>query len=277
MRLVWVYSVWRSRSSPWNPMPVESCGNESIVTSYDVAVESLDHWARSRVASVNVGVLRSFARGFVNVTPSPGFLVATGTGVNALALATESAKIVTFGRFGGVRSLVHRYTAGVGSTLPAPSIARTLNACAPDPGTSTTSGEVHAANGAFPSAHWNVEPASVEVNENTTTSLATTFPGFASVVSGGVRSTVQTIGCAVGSTLPAGSTASINSDRVASARPEYTTGDEHACAAAPFSEHWNVAVGSGELSVNVAVVEFVSPGGRPVTSVVGGVRSTVQV
>ena len=259
-------------------MPVESCGNESIVTSYDVAVESLDHWARSRVASVNVGVLRSFARGFVNVRPSPGFLVATGTGVNALAPATGSAKIVTFGRFGGVRSLVHRYTAGVGSMLPAPSIARTLNACAPDPGTSTTSGEVHAANGALPNAHWNVEPASVEVKVNATKSFATTFPGFASVVFGGVLSTVQTIGCAVGSTF-AGRIDRLDQQRPGRIResPEYTTGDEHGCAAAPFSEHWNVAVGSGEVNVNVAVVEFVSAGGRPVTSVVGRVRSTVQV
>ena len=161
-----------------------------------------------------------FAAGFVNVTPSPGFRWATGTGATRPALATGSGKIVTFGRLGGVRSLVHRYTAGVGSTFPAPSIARTLNTCAPDPGTSTTSGEVHAANGAFPNAHWNVEPASVEVNENDTKSFATTFPGLAIAVSGGVLSTVQTIGCAVGSTFPAGSTAWISSDRVASARPE---------------------------------------------------------
>ena len=42
--------------------------------------------------------------------------------------------------------------------------------------------------------HWKVEPASVEVNSNTATSCATRFPGFASVVSGGVLSTVHVIG-----------------------------------------------------------------------------------
>jgi hypothetical protein len=95
-------------------------------------------------------------------------------------------------------------------------------------------------------------------------------------VSGGVLSTVQTIGCACVSTLPAGSIAWISSDRVASPRPEYTTGDVQDCGLAPFNEHWNVAVGSGEVNVNVAVVELVSAGGFPVTWVVGGVRSIVQ-
>ncbi len=37
------------------------------------------------------------------------------------------------------------------------------------------------------------------------------------------------------------------------------------------------AVVSGEVNVNMAVVEFVNVGGCPVTCVVGGVRSTVQL
>jgi hypothetical protein len=44
-RFVCLYSWWKSRSSPWKPMPVESCGNESTITSNDFAVESLNHWA----------------------------------------------------------------------------------------------------------------------------------------------------------------------------------------------------------------------------------------
>jgi hypothetical protein len=43
-----------------------------------------------------------------------------------------------------------------------------------------------------------------------------------------------------------------------------------------LSEHLNVAVGSGEVKVNVDVVELLSAGGLPVTWVIGGVRSTVQ-
>jgi adenine deaminase len=51
----------------------------------------------------------------------------------------------------------------------------------------------------------------------------------------------------------------------------------HDCGAAPFSEQRNVAVGSGDENVNVAVRELVSAGGCPVTVVAGGVRSTVHV
>src|SRR5207253_611683 len=130
-----------------------------------------------------------------------------------------AGKIVTFGRFGGVRSLVQAYTAGVGSTFPAPSTARTLNFCGPDRNTSTRFGEVQAANGALLNEHWNVEPASVEVNVNVGSGLPTMLPGFASTVSGGVVSTVHVIGCAWTSTLPAGSTAWISRVRVASASP----------------------------------------------------------
>ena len=55
------------------------------------------------------------------------------------------------------------------------------------------------------------------------------------------------------------------------------TGDAHAAAAPPLSVQRNVAVGSGEVKVNVEVFELLSAGGLPVIWVVGGVRSTVQV
>ena len=90
----------------------------------------------------------------MNVSPSGGLTWGTGRGTalacadgartlacsdsaTALAWADGAAKIKTVGRLGGVRSLVHVCVAGVGSTLPAPSIARTLNVCEPEPGTST--------------------------------------------------------------------------------------------------------------------------------------------
>ena len=44
-----------------------------------------------------------------------------------------------------------------------------------------------------------------------------------------------------------------------------------------MSAQRNVAVGSGEVNVNVEVFELLSTGGLPVIWVVGGVRSTVQV
>ena len=159
----------------------------------------------------------------MKVSPSDGLFVATGRGATALTVAFvaagAAAKIVTVGRLGGVRSLVQECVAGVGSVLPAPSTARTLNVCDPDPGTSTGSGDVHAVKALWRNEHWKVEPASLEVNENTATSLPVRLPGLASVVSGGVVSTVHVIGWAWVSTLPAGSTAWMSRERVASESP----------------------------------------------------------
>ncbi len=65
----------------------------------------------------------------------------------------------------------------------------------------------------------------------------------------------------MGSTLPAGSTAWISIDRVPSGRPANVSGEMHAVAGAPFSEHRNVAVGSVEVNANVAVGELVRAAG----------------
>lgn len=97
------------------------------------------------------------------------------------------------------------------------------------------------------------------------------LPGSASVVSGGVTSTVQEIGVADVSTLPAGSTAWIRSVRVPSPRPLYWTGEVHGAADAPLSEHRKLADGSLELNSNLAAGEFVSAGGWLETVVAGGV------
>jgi len=102
----------------------------------------------------------------VNVTPCPGLFLATGSDAVVLAVAVGAAKIVTCGRLGGVRSLVHACVAGEGSAFPTGSIARTLKVCGPEPGTSTASGDLHAVNGAPSNEHRNVDAASVDVNAN---------------------------------------------------------------------------------------------------------------
>src|SRR5215212_9538316 len=55
--------------------------------------------------------------------------------------------------------------AGVGSTLPAGSIARTSNVCWPSASGAAVNGESHGANTALSSLHSNVEPGSVERND----------------------------------------------------------------------------------------------------------------
>ena len=58
---------------------------------------------------------------------------------------------------------LHSCVAGVASTLPARSIARTANSWPPGPAV-TVCGEVQAAKAPPSSRHWNVEPVSVEWN-----------------------------------------------------------------------------------------------------------------
>src|SRR5207249_2064877 len=84
---------------------------------------------------------------------------------------------------------VHVKLAGVGSTLPAASMARTVNVRAPAARPPTVSGEVHGAKAPPSSAHSN-EPASVAVKSSSTlTELSSTGGCLVMVVSGGVRST----------------------------------------------------------------------------------------
>ena len=105
---------------------------------------------------------------------------------------------------GAVVSTVNVRVAGVGSTLPAASIARTENVCVPSASVPEECGDVQRANDPSPpgpsSLHSNVEPDSDDVNENG-------GPPAANVVSGGVVSTVNVRVAGVGSTLPAASIA----------------------------------------------------------------------
>src|SRR5947209_2585950 len=92
---------------------------------------------------------------------------------------------------------------GAGSTLPAGSMARTLNvwpaAARPD----SPSGDEHAVKGAPSSEHSNVQPASLAVNEMAA-SRAEVIAGGAEVieVEGGVTSTTHATSAGVGSTWP---------------------------------------------------------------------------
>ncbi len=78
--------------------------------------------------------------------------------------------------------------AGVGSTFPATSLARTSKLCLPF-FTFSVSGEVHAWKGPSSSLHSNVEPASVEVNSKVAVFFFVLSLGcFVIWVSGGVVS-----------------------------------------------------------------------------------------
>src|ERR1043166_1926646 len=109
---------------------------------------------------------------------------------------------------GGVASTVQLLVAGVGSTRPEVSRARTAKLCAPSPRVNAR-GEVQAANAAPSSEHCSVAVGSGEWNANVT-SAAVVEPAAGPeviTVSGAVESTVQLSIAGVGSALPAASTA----------------------------------------------------------------------
>src|SRR5215210_3845705 len=89
-------------------------------------------------------------------------------------------------------STVHVYVAGVGSVLPFESVACTENVCEPSTRPGSETGDVHGANGAESSWHWNVEPGADETNEKLAEGLLDGSGGCAViVVSGASRLSVQ--------------------------------------------------------------------------------------
>src|SRR3954471_20304039 len=114
---------------------------------------------------------------------------------------------------GATVSTVNSVVAGVGSTLPAASLARTENEYPPSARPSWRCGDTHAAHGCCAppgpsSSHWNREPASVAVKASVTLDEAIA-PCGAEVIAvfGGVVSTANASVAGEGSALPAASTA----------------------------------------------------------------------
>jgi hypothetical protein len=141
-------------------------------------------------------VVASMAREKVAVTVE---LVATpvapGAGVRAVTV-------------GALFWIVQAWEAGVASTFPAPSVARTWNVCVPRARAEYVFGLVHAANAAASSLHSNVEPLSLEVKSNEAVVAVVGSAGADEiVVFGAVTSTVHVYAAGVASMLPAKSVA----------------------------------------------------------------------
>lgn len=99
-------------------------------------------------------------------------------------------------------------SAGLGSTLPAASTARTRNSCVPKRRFEYVLGDVQAANGDLSKLHWKVASFSLDTKEKAAVVL---FAGLAGAdvirVSGGVVFSVQVRLAGVGSRFPAASRA----------------------------------------------------------------------
>ena len=180
----------------------------------------------------------------------------------------------------GGSSTTHSCTAGVGSALPAASVARTRNRWSPSASPLTTRGDVHEAKAPPSSEHSNVEPASSDENVNVPPVAVVGLSGPLSiVVSGGVvSSTRQARSAGVGSALPAASTARTARVWSPSATSVSSYGVVQAANGPPSSEHSKPSSAAPVMlsvpaNANVAPVAAVSAGGPPVISVCGGVVS----
>jgi hypothetical protein len=143
-------------------------------------------------------------------------------------------------------SIVQLWTTGVGSTLPARSIACTRSSCAPTASAWSVCGVVQASKSALSSEHWYVSSAAgVPASLPDRVKVAALLPVVALgpetiVVSGAVVSAGGTI---VQVTLAAGSSTRPNpfvacTSKVCSpsSRPSWVCGEVHSVAAAPSSE-----------------------------------------
>jgi hypothetical protein len=134
----------------------------------------------------------------------PGSLEVKSNAALAEAVSAGGFEVIVV--FGATASTVHVWTAGVASTLPAGSIARTRNVWEPLVRPLYGFGLVHAEYPPVSSSHWNVEPAWLEVKLKLTEPVLGLAGAAVIVVSGSVLSTV-TVCFVESSVFPAASVA----------------------------------------------------------------------
>ena len=188
---------------------------------------------------------------------------------------------------GAAVSTVNDRDAGVASTLPAASVARTRNVYAPSASEPRMRGDVHGPN--VPTAapgpsrrHSNVEPASELVNVNVAvlTLIGPVGPPVI-VVSGAAVSTVNARVAGVASALPrrrsrAPRTCRRRRPASRTARGEVQAAYVPVVAPGPSSLHSNVEPASVEVNANDGEAPFVAPVGPAVIAVSGADVSTVK-
>ena len=179
---------------------------------------------------------------------------------------------------GAAVSTVKLREAGVASTFPARSVARTSNVCAPSASDPVVSGVEHEPHAPPSTRHSNVEPASSAENANVGVASFVGPDGPLSiVVSGAAVSTVKLRDAGVGSTLPAGSVARTSNVWAPSACRAVVWAELQEAQAPPSTRHSNVEPGWSAEKVYVGVASLVGPEG-PLSIVVSGAAvSTVKL
>jgi hypothetical protein len=175
---------------------------------------------------------------------------------------------------GALVSTVIERLAGVWSRLPAGSVARTRNVCAPLDREDVVNGDEQEVKEAVSTEHWNVEPVSVEAKTNVgVESLVGPLGPEVNDVSGASVSTVKLRVAGLWSVFPAASVARTSKVWAPSASTAVVTGETQPAKAAPSTEHSKVEPDSLDENAKVGVESGVSPVGPDPIVVCGGVAS----
>src|SRR5918998_2191183 len=159
----------------------------------------------------------------------------------ALVLVVAAGGAVVMVVCGAAVSTVIIRLAGLVSVLPAASVARTSNVCAPSENAPVVCGEVHAAKAAASTRHWKLAPASLE-NPNVGVESPVSPVGPESiVVCGAAVSTVIARLAGLASVLPAASVARTSNVCAPSDNAPVVCGDVQAAKAAVSTRHWKFA------------------------------------
>jgi hypothetical protein len=200
----------------------------------------------------------------------------------ALELVLKAGGPAVMVVFGGAVSagdwIVQVWLAGVGSVLPAGSVARTWKVWEPSARAVYSCGLAQGAKAASSRAHWKLEPASLEVKPKLALVLVVDVGGAAvMVVFGGVVSTVHVWLAAVASVLPAGSVARTEKECDPSPRTAYSAGGVQGAKARPSRAHSKLEPSSLELKSKLALALLLRAGGPVSMLVAGATVSIAQV
>jgi hypothetical protein len=255
--------VFPTASVPWtrnvcepSTRPVYVFGLVQIAN----AAPSSEHWNVVASAELNVNVALELADGLLGE-----LLIATVGGV----LSTNQVNV-----------------AGVASTFPAPSFARTVKVCVPCARPVYAFGLVQAANASASSLHSNIAVESGDANTKVAVLALVPSGGVwvplltgpdEIVVSGAVVSIVHVKLAGEASTFAAASFARTWKVCDPSASPLYAFGEEQEVKAPVSSAHSNVAPVSGDENEKLALAEFVLALGLDVIEVSGALVSIVHV
>jgi len=216
------------------------------------------HAANAPASSLHVSVPSVVVNAKVAVVAFVGFVGPLVIVTTGLTVSTENARVAL-------------------PVLPAASVTRTSNTCAPSASATVVAGDVHVVNVPVSTRHAVAmgEPAVVNVKLGVVTLVAPVGPPV--IVTVGATVSVVHVNVAAAPWLPNGSVARTRNVWAPSLTAGPVNGDVHAAnVTTPSIWHSNVAVASVDENANVGVLSLVGSVGCASIVTGGGVASTVH-